>query len=74
MLLEVGPKSNNIPTIPPLQGNSVQTLTTEAAPFTPTNEVTELSSSPAAQVLGSTQIAENESALCSIPWRKRRIT
>ena len=59
--------------LPPLQGNSVQTLTTEAAPSTPTNEETELSSCLAGQVSESTQTEENASALCSVPWRKRRI-
>ena len=47
--------------------------TTEAAPSTPTNEETELSSCLAGQVSESTQTEENASALCSVPWRKRRI-
>ena len=41
------PKVENIPNIPPIQGNSVP-LTTEAAPSTPTNEVIELYSNLAA--------------------------
>ena len=48
--------------------------TTEVAPSTPTNEVTELSSSLAGQVSGFTQIEENGSDLSSAQWRKRRIT
>ena len=48
--------------------------TTEAAPSTPTNEETELSSSPAGQASGSTQTEANALALCSAQWRKRRIT
>ena len=45
----------------------------EVAPSTPTNEETELSSSPASPALGFTQTEANGSALCSALWRKRRI-
>ena len=48
--------------------------TTEVAPSTPTNEVTELSSSLAGQVSESTQIAVSALGLCSTQLRKRRIT
>ena len=74
MLLEVRQKSKNIHTIPPLQGNSVQTLTIEAALSTPTNEEIELSSSPADQASGSTQTEVNALDQCSARWRKLRIT
>ena len=48
--------------------------TTEAAPSTPTNEETELSSCPAGQASGSTQTEENALALRLAQWKKRRIT
>ena len=48
--------------------------TTEAAPSTPTNEETELSSCLAGQASESTQTEENASGLCSAQWGKRRIT
>ena len=48
--------------------------TTEAAPSAPTNEETELSSSPAGQASESAQTEANESALCSAQRRKGRIS
>ncbi len=48
--------------------------TIEEALATPTNEETELSSSPAGQASGSTQTEENALAMCSARRRKRRIT